>query len=595
MNQDLKTDTLALLEQFGQVILSGPPGTGKTRLALHVAASILGEPDAESLPIGEDSPFALVQFHPSYNYEDFVRGIQVKTDNNNNVVYETIDRVFGDMAKRAAVSDAPHVLVIDEINRANVSAVLGELIYGLEYRGEEVQTPYKVDGEKGGTEEGKAGLVIPKNLQIIGTMNTADRTIGQIDYAVRRRFAFIHCLPDDSVVKNIGGARALEFFEMVDNVFARLSADYDKEDVCIGHSYFLADGVALANKIIYQVVPILREYVKDGVLLKAAEGKIQEIENKARAMTDDVSVAPNLPSAPKSSEHAKGNPQWRWEHMNSDAPSKLSSLRQTILSLVRDYVQRTNCPNLAKLQRAFPNDCAICPAIALDREDNKVQNKWKKEQKFFMNESKGEPIAFPDGMVAVVCGGWAMNGHARRYFENFRVRAREQGYGIWAKVSMAAGSWVVNVGEHEGRDWETNRIFDFWSAGQDLQSIGEAKRLKEGALIFAYLNKRGQDEGGYVGVGIVVKEAQPIGDFIVKAGQHRGKRLMDCVNVDHLNKNLGNPEKCEWAVSVNWLETRNRDDAAKIRPIRGIVRHVTDENIVDALKKEFHILTDEDE
>ena len=274
-----------LLDQFGQVILSGPPGTGKTRLALHVAASILGEPDAEALPIGEDSPFALVQFHPSYNYEDFVRGIRVKTDRNNNVVYETVDRVFGDMAKRAADSGTPHVLVIDEINRANVSAVLGELIYGLEYRGEEVQTPYKVGGEKGGTEEGKAGLVIPKNLQIIGTMNTADRTIGQIDYAVRRRFAFIHCLPDDSVVKNIGGARALEFFEMVDNVFARLSADYDKEDVCIGHSYFLAKEGALANKIIYQVVPILREYVKDGVLKKEAKTDIDAIEQLARQET----------------------------------------------------------------------------------------------------------------------------------------------------------------------------------------------------------------------------------------------------------------------------------------------------------------------
>ena len=181
------------------------------------------------------------------------------------------------MAERAAQKpQEKHVLVIDEINRANVSAVLGELIYGLEYRGKEVQTPYKVDG--------KTGLVIPENLQIIGTMNTADRTIGQIDYAVRRRFAFVHCPPDKSVVESEGGVRASEFFKMVDNVFAHLSADYDKEDVCIGHSYFLADGVELANKIIYQVVPILREYLKDGVLKKEAAGEIDAIEEEARKL-----------------------------------------------------------------------------------------------------------------------------------------------------------------------------------------------------------------------------------------------------------------------------------------------------------------------
>ena len=270
---EFKDEVQSLLDQFGQAILYGPPGTGKTRLARGVAAKILRLASVDELE-GEKERFQFVQFHPSYNYEDFVRGIRMETDDNGQVAYKTENRVFGEMAERALANKGePHVLVIDEINRANVSAVLGELIYGLEmeYRGNKVQTPYEVDGGY--------GLTVPSNLKVIGTMNTADRTIGQIDYAVRRRFAFVQCLPEPSVVAD---ARAKEFFEMVDGVFVHLSADHDKEDVCIGHSYFLASGSELARNIIYQVVPILREYLKDGVLGKEAEAMVDEIEAKAR-------------------------------------------------------------------------------------------------------------------------------------------------------------------------------------------------------------------------------------------------------------------------------------------------------------------------
>ena len=276
---EFKAEVRNLLDQFGQVILYGPPGTGKTRLARGVAAKILRLASVDELE-GEKERFQFVQFHPSYNYEDFVRGIRMETDDNGQVAYKTENRVFGKMAERALANKGePHVLVIDEINRANVSAVLGELIYGLEYRGKKVQTPYEVDGGY--------GLTVPSNLKVIGTMNTADRTIGQIDYAVRRRFAFVQCLPEPSVVAD---ARAKEFFEMVDGVFVHLSADHDKEDVCIGHSYFLASGFGLARNIIYQVVPILREYLKDGVLGKETEEKIDGIEKKARAMLSNMVV-----------------------------------------------------------------------------------------------------------------------------------------------------------------------------------------------------------------------------------------------------------------------------------------------------------------
>ena len=189
-------ECVRVLRRFKQMILQGPPGTGKTRAAKLVVAEML-EVDGEKI----DSPeyrgkrWDIVQFHPSYGYEDFVRGVRVKTENGN-AIYETVDRHFGVMAKRAFDNPGDkHFLIIDEINRANVAAVLGELIYGLEYRGDKITTQYAVG-------ENDFSLVAPKNLFVIGTMNTADRTIGHIDYAVRRRFAFRTLLPDRAVVEN---------------------------------------------------------------------------------------------------------------------------------------------------------------------------------------------------------------------------------------------------------------------------------------------------------------------------------------------------------------------------------------------------------
>ena len=176
-----------LLEQFHQIILYGPPGTGKTYSAKKILRELLNVKDEKAL---DDlrAYWNIVQFHPSYNYEDFVRGIQVKTEEKR-TVYEIVNRVFGNMCADACKNpNKPYVLIIDEINRANVSAVLGELIYALEYRGAPVKTPYLGD------------IIIPPNLYIIGTMNTADRTIGQIDYAVRRRFAFVPCLPERNII-----------------------------------------------------------------------------------------------------------------------------------------------------------------------------------------------------------------------------------------------------------------------------------------------------------------------------------------------------------------------------------------------------------
>ena len=304
-------ECVRVLRRFKQMILQGPPGTGKTRAAKLVVAEML-EVDGEKI----DSPeyrgkrWDIVQFHPSYGYEDFVRGIRVKTEKGG-AIYETVDRHFGVMAKRAFDNPGDkHFLIIDEINRANVAAVLGELIYGLEYRGDKITTQYAV-------EENDFSLVVPKNLFVIGTMNTADRTIGHIDYAVRRRFAFQTLPPDRAVVKNKSDApSALSLFEQVSALFygddACVSGDFHASDVAVGHSYFLAkDDGELRDKMLFQVVPILEEYLRDGVLNEDARAKIGDIKSTAEQIDKSVeSVTPEFALAARKQFTAFGDARW---------------------------------------------------------------------------------------------------------------------------------------------------------------------------------------------------------------------------------------------------------------------------------------------
>ncbi|WP_420572973.1 AAA family ATPase [Kordia sp.] len=170
-----------------------------------------------------------------------------------------------------------YVLIIDEINRANLPSVLGELIYALEYRGDEVNSMYAIDGN--------TKITIPKNLYIIGTMNTADRSVGHIDYAIKRRFAFVDMLPNEEVIQY---EKAKELFKLVSALFTEkfLAPDFDAKDIHLGHSYFLVEekettefteSERLQMKLDYEIIPILNEYVKDGILLEIAKEEIKKI------------------------------------------------------------------------------------------------------------------------------------------------------------------------------------------------------------------------------------------------------------------------------------------------------------------------------
>jgi hypothetical protein len=169
-----------------------------------------------------------------------------------------------------------YVLVIDEINRANLSSVLGELIYAFEYRGATIESMYEVDGSN--------NLILPENLYIIGTMNTADRSVGQIDYAIRRRFAFVDIMPKD-LSPELGNKFHKPLFDKVAAMFnhkTNLSNEFDAKDVQLGHSYFIdksEDGGSMDIRLEYEIKPILMEYVKDGILIgENIKGDIQKLE-----------------------------------------------------------------------------------------------------------------------------------------------------------------------------------------------------------------------------------------------------------------------------------------------------------------------------
>jgi hypothetical protein len=233
------------IRRKGQAVLYGPPGTGKTYVAEHLAKHLIG---------GTDGFSDLVQFHPAYAYEDFIQGIRPQSDDDGGLRYPLVPGRFLEFCERADSRRGTCVLIIDEINRANLSQVFGELMYLLEYRSRSIPLA------------GGGRLRIPKNVLIIGTMNTADRSIALVDHALRRRFAFLRLQPNHEVLRKYHQSRNTGFpVEGLIGVLRRLNAQVNDPHYEVGISFFLRKDLAEEIEDIWkmEVEPYLDEYFFD--------------------------------------------------------------------------------------------------------------------------------------------------------------------------------------------------------------------------------------------------------------------------------------------------------------------------------------------
>lgn len=246
----------SLLDKSPQIVLTGPPGTGKTHIALALARYLTGR-NKNGL---KNDHVQIVQFHPSYGYEEFVEGLRPKTNSHGQIEFSVVAGVIRNLVEKIESDGLPRVLVIDELNRANIPRVFGELMLLLEYREMSISLAH--------TREFK----LPSNLYIIGTLNSSDKSIQSMDLALRRRFDFFEISPSEDILR--------KFYQSVENQnylgevlfdgFRNLNLDLlnllSDRHLLIGHTYFMSkilDRQKLLATWKHQIKPLLEEYFYD--------------------------------------------------------------------------------------------------------------------------------------------------------------------------------------------------------------------------------------------------------------------------------------------------------------------------------------------
>ena len=241
-----------LLIEKKQIIFYGSPGTSKTFLARKFSEYFTNN----------KQHVKIIQFHQSYSYEDFIEGIKPKISENGEAIGFTLQSgLFKNLVKECVENPTNRfVLIIDEINRGNISKIFGELIYLLEYRDEKISLTYSPLEE----------FYIPSNLYIIGTMNSADRSIAFVDYALRRRFYFKEFYPDTNGdvlyswyrENNMTEVEPHQIVTLLNEINKKISEQIGRE-YQIGYSYFMVknlDKMKLKNIIDYAITPLIEQY-----------------------------------------------------------------------------------------------------------------------------------------------------------------------------------------------------------------------------------------------------------------------------------------------------------------------------------------------